>query len=291
MASSSTILLLCALLCTESVLGLHLSPRGYQSSKTLASDNIDTRSVTRRDIFNLALATTGALTAVTPALAETTESDVDVYFGIGCFWHVQHEFIEAERAILGRADDQLTALAGFAGGSRVGKNANRPDQKGGLVCYHNMQGVADYGKLGHGEVVGMHLPPSKVAAFADVYFGLFGKDGDRPDKGDRGPEYRSLLGMPGGTASPLYAAVAEAAERRGVGLTLSAGGGDDPDTLGKKNVWVMDSTKFPFYQAEVYHQYHDGFMPGEDYPKAYNNMQTSQYQAGRLNPTGCPDVV
>jgi hypothetical protein len=31
-----------------------------------------------------------------------------VYFGVGCFWHVQHEFIEAEKKILGRSKDDIT---------------------------------------------------------------------------------------------------------------------------------------------------------------------------------------
>ena len=31
---------------------------------------------------------------------------------IAGFWHVQHEFVEAERRILGRKDGELTALAG-----------------------------------------------------------------------------------------------------------------------------------------------------------------------------------
>lgn len=40
---------------------------------------------------------------------ETTNSKhVEVYFGVGCFWHVQHELVGAERKILSRGDDQLT---------------------------------------------------------------------------------------------------------------------------------------------------------------------------------------
>ena len=30
------------------------------------------------------------------------------YWGVGCFWHVQHEFVEAEKRILGRSDSELT---------------------------------------------------------------------------------------------------------------------------------------------------------------------------------------
>ncbi len=41
--------------------------------------------------------------------------------------------------------------------------------------------IADYGGLGHGEVVGVDIPKSQVKGFADQYFSLF-KDSDRPDK-------------------------------------------------------------------------------------------------------------
>ena len=41
---------------------------------------------------------------------------------------------------------------------------------------------------------------------------------------------------------------AAAADR---GMMLADGKGNDPDTLGKRLVYVMDSNKFPFYQAEV----------------------------------------
>jgi hypothetical protein len=94
----------------------------------------------------------------------------DVYFGVGCFWHIQHEFIQAERDLLGRGDAQLTSLAGYAGG----KSVKRADGTGlPLVCYHNLMGVADYGALGHGEVVGMKLPSDTIETFGKVYFSLF----------------------------------------------------------------------------------------------------------------------
>ncbi len=35
------------------------------------------------------------------------------------------------------------------------------------------------------------------------------------------------------------------------GMQLVDGNGNDPDTLGTRQVYVMDSNKFPFYQAEV----------------------------------------
>lgn len=57
-----------------------------------------------------------------------------------------------------------------------------------------------------------------------------------------------------GTQGKLYPAIKQAAEAKG--LTLLEGKGNDKDTLGKKVVWVMDTTNYPFYQAEIYHQFH-----------------------------------
>jgi hypothetical protein len=78
---------------------------------------------------------------------------------------------------------------------------------------------------------------------------------ERVDPGDRGGEYRSLLGLPGGTGHTSFPAVEEAAKK--YGYKLVAGKGNDPDTLGKQLVYVYDTKTFPFYQAEVYHQVSD----------------------------------
>jgi peptide methionine sulfoxide reductase MsrA len=161
----------------------------------------------------------------------------DVYFGVGCFWHIQHEFVQAERDLLGRNDHQLTSKAGYAGG--------RSTDREGRVCYHNLQFVADYGKLGHGEAVGMTLPEDKIADFAQVYFDLFDpRTKDRVDPGDRGGEYRSVVGLPGGTQHPVYPKVETIAAQ--AGFKLKEGKGDDPDTFGKQIVYVYDTAKFPF---------------------------------------------
>ena len=59
----------------------------------------------------------------------------------------------------------MTSAAGYAGGAKTDKE--------GRVCYHNFSGVADYGKLGHGEVVGMTIPQNKIKDFSDLYFSLY----------------------------------------------------------------------------------------------------------------------
>ena len=93
-----------------------------------------------------------------------------------------------------------------------------------------------------GEVVGMTIPQSKIRDFAELYFSLYNpKTKDRVDPMDRGGEYRSLLGLPGGTSHPSYGLVEEEATK--AGFKLVAGKGNDPDTLGKQIVYVYDTKK------------------------------------------------
>jgi peptide methionine sulfoxide reductase MsrA len=198
----------------------------------------------------------------------------------GCFWHVQHEFVQAERKILKRSDEQLTALAGYAGG-----NAG---SKGGKVCYHNALQVADYGSLGHAEVVRLRIPPRSFGAFAAEYFALFDDKGNRPDQnGDRGSEYRNLVGIPGGKSSPLAKELVAASQANGDKLDFAFGKGDDPDA--RAVTFVMDTAAYPFYQAEVYHQFHDGFKFDENYPSSYNDLGRRLLKAGRVVDQGCPN--
>ena len=111
---------------------------------------------------------------------------------------------------------------------------------------------------------------------------------DRVDPMDRGGEYRSLLGLPGGVQHASFPAMKEVAEK--AGFTLVPGKGNDPDTLGKQIVFVYDTAKFPFYQAEVYHQFHNDFQ-SPAYGKAYNEIANQAFEDGRIKTTGCPDRV
>jgi len=219
------------------------------------------------------------LSSATPALA-APEENVEVYFGCGCFWHVQHEFVQAERRILGREGSSLTARTGYAGGLAGAKN--------GKVCYHNAARISDYGSLGHAEVVRLNIPPSKFGEFAVEYCNLFDGKGNRPDQmGDRGPEYRNLVGIPGGSKSPLAKALVEASISAGDKLDFASGKGDDPDARALS--FVMDSNEFPFYVAEPYHQFHDGFNWGEDYPASYNRLANELLKGGFYKDSGCPN--
>ena len=111
---------------------------------------------------------------------------------------------------------------------------------------------------------------------------------DRVDPQDKGPEYRSLLGLPGGMSHATYPGVEEAAAK--AGFKLVEGKGNDPDTLRKRVVFVYDTAKFPFHQAELYHQFHNDFQ-SPSYGKAYNALASAAYEAGRIQSTGCPDIV
>eukprot|EP00527_Entomoneis_sp_CCMP2396_P009768 CAMPEP_0198136680 /NCGR_PEP_ID=MMETSP1443-20131203/304_1 /TAXON_ID=186043 /ORGANISM="Entomoneis sp., Strain CCMP2396" /LENGTH=276 /DNA_ID=CAMNT_0043797937 /DNA_START=85 /DNA_END=915 /DNA_ORIENTATION=- len=268
---------------------LVMTMSGLQQSVVMVANALSPRDITTISRRNLLLrgsaavaAASGVLGKAQPAAAATTTTEEqDVYFGVGCYWHIQHEFVEAERSILNRGDSQLTSKTGYAGGNAVGKD--------GKVCYHNLQSMADYGRLGHGEVVGMTIPADQVVPFTKVYFSLFNpRTKDRVDPADRGGEYRSLLGIPGGTGHPSYPAMEAAAQE--AGFKLVPGKGNDPDTLGKQIVFVHDTAKFPFYQAEVYHQYHNDFQ-SPPYGKAYNNLAIKAFEEGRLQSTGCPDKV
>jgi len=221
---------------------------------------------------------THVLTA-NPAISRgSSDTLTDVYFGVGCFWHIQHEFVEAERKLLKRSDSQITSRAGYAGGLKADKD--------GLVCYHNMQRIADYGKLGHGEVVGMKIPESSIGDFSKVYFSLFSPTGQRVDPMDRGSEYRSLIGLPGGTDHPMYPLVEEAATAKN--FLLVKGKGNDEDTLKTNKIWMYDSNVFNFYPGELYHQFHDDFQ-SPPYGKSYNSLANLAYKEGRIDFTGCPD--
>lgn len=248
--------------------------------------HLNNHEASRRNFLTTSAAGLVTVAQISPAapVAAAEEELIDVYFGCGCFWHVMHEFVEAERRILHRSDDQLTARAGYAGGVAGALN--------GKVCYHNGKRVSDYGSLGHAEVVQLTIPPSSYKEFAIEYTKLFDKNGFRPDQsGDRGSEYRSLVGFPGGAKGPggdvyLQQLIA-ASKANGDTLGFAEGVGDDPDkaTL----VFVMDTTVYPSFVAEQYHQFHDGFALGENYPRAYNDLAAQLSKAGTLGESNCPN--
>lgn len=249
------------------------------SSLSLERTSSSPSAGSRRQILQHSIIAATSLVAPKPSLGAEDE-EIEVYFGCGCFWHVQHEFVEAERTILGRSDDALTARSGYAGGTAGAKN--------GKVCYHNAGKISDYGSLGHAEVVKLNIPPSAFPDFAKEYLKLFSKDGFRPDQfQDRGGEYRNLVGIPGGVNSPLCKQLVDVSVNNGDKLDFAKGKGDDGDARGL--AFVMDTAKFPFYVAEQYHQFHDGFNLNENYPSRYNDLAKTLAKAGTLGESKCPN--
>mmetsp|Transcript_20810 Transcript_20810/g.20030 ORF Transcript_20810/g.20030 Transcript_20810/m.20030 type:complete len:284 (-) Transcript_20810:234-1085(-) len=250
---------------------------------SLSSPNPKVTEVSRRDVFRTVVSTSLAVPAVlTTALSNAQAADdeelIDVYFGCGCFWHVQHEFVEAEKKILNRNDSSLTARAGYAGGLGTSDK----------VCYHNAKNVGDYGTLGHAEVVAVRIPSSSFEDFTKEYFKLFDDKGNRPDQnGDRGSEYRNLIGIPGGSKSPYASKIISASQAVGDKLDFAAGKGNDRDT--RKVSFIMDTEKFPFFVGEQYHQFHDGFNLNENYPNSYNGLAAKLADEGKLGDNACPN--
>ena len=205
------------------------------------------------------------------ATSSRTGNLTRLYVGMGCFWELQWATTRLEMNTWGRCTtagngpnfvhpwragescgaDSVTSKCGYAGGNG-GLGA------GGRVCYRCGLGcVDDYDHLGHAEVVEIALETATLETqfrqLADDFFheftGPFGQRA-RPDQQmDRGPEYRSLVGWPGGVNSPLWP-IFQAANVHG--MTLREGSGDDADLLNV--VWVMDSEAYPFYAGEEFHR-------------------------------------
>lgn len=209
-----------------------------------------------------------------------------MYFGVGCFWPLQHDFVLLEQQLLKRNDTQITAITGYAGGNKVGTDPS--SHINGMVCYDNRKKIAQYGALGHAEAVEVELPVSSVEYFAQTYFKFFTPQGERIDKGDVGAEFRSIIGIKGGMASPLISTLTRAAHGL---VTLEEGVGDDPDNFAKATVYVYDTETYPFHQAELYHQFHDGFMKDQEYPENYGQLRKVMEDSGKIKSYGCPEEV
>jgi len=243
---------------------LHKAGTGGTITDEDGSATTDRRSFVTNAVLGTATAALfSSFSSPQEANAIVEEENEVFYFGCGCFWHVQHEFVEAERKLLGRSDSEITARAGYAGGKTVAD---------GKVCYHNAAMIGDYGKLGHAEIVSVSIPKSRYREFATEYCKLFTK-GLRPDQdGDRGLEYRNIVGLPGGAKRKdgLANELIEASKATGDELDFAIGKGGDKDL--RKVVWIMDTNDYPTYKAEQYHQFHDGFNFNENYPAKYNNL-------------------
>lgn len=271
----------------------HAAPRcaAHGSENSSAAQSIPQRA---------AAAATACLLAATlvatpsPALAEGPVEPV--YFGNGCFWGRQYDFVNAEKS-LGRKPEDLSAVVGYAGG--------RLQSPSGKVCYY-YAGTVDKGSvyegLGHAEVVQVELRGQEFAEkeqeyrkFADTFFSQFrrlpGGKNLRQDPQDAGPGYRNVVGLPGGVRSPLFKILQEANVngmelREGSGNEWKDGKPTEDDLLNV--VWVVDSAQLPFYRAEVYHQFHNGL--GKAFPREYTkDLKEVAMEKGKVAETGCPE--
>ena len=59
---------------------------------------------------------------------------------------------------------------------------------------------------------------------------------------------------------------------------FAVGRGDDKDL--PKVTFIMDSKDYPSFVAEQYHQFHDGFNFGENYPNSYNSLAATFAKKG-----------
>ena len=221
-------------------------------------------------------------------------STIEVYLGNGCFWERQWAYYEVETSASGpfaREPAEFTAKVGYAGG--------QAPPVGSGVCYHTGD-ARDYATLGHAEVVRVTLDAAashtQMRALAADFFASFGGaagDRERPDPFDRGSPYRSVVGLPGGTHSPLYPVFAAANDAR-YAMQLKPGWAASGGNADVRNVvWVYDSAAFPFFDGEVYHQNHCNFFasPGMPYPDDYTVKAWNEKRAsGAYRPTGCPEV-
>ena len=191
-----------------------------------------------------------------------------------------------EKLVLHRSGPDVTSVAGYAGGSP-------PDPSTPNLCYHNSVNQADYGELGHAEVVSLTLPGSDAVKAASKVFFLDFRELEpgqwtRRDVFDRGSEYRALIGIPGGVDGPFYKQVEEANEEVH-GLKLMPGVGGDDDTIDTGVVWVYDSEEFAVGQAEVCLQFRDDNPAySEPYSEAYHELAGELEGVGKIMNTTCP---
>ena len=217
-----------------------------------------------------------------------------VYFGNGCFWGRQHEFVALEKEALHRSDAEVKSLAGYAGGKRGGGGKNRD-----TVCYYYGSSDTVYERLGHAEVVRVaYADEEEFKKFCEVYFRNFNKTPfgmQRVDPQDAGPGYRNVVGIPGGIDNEKLMKQMKSANAND--MKLVRGEGNEFDARGKPTendqinvVWIVDSEKLPFYPAEMYHQFHDGL--GYKFPESYTvDLKRAAAKSGSIGPVpGCPEM-
>eukprot|EP00913_Durusdinium_trenchii_P004494 g4173.t1 len=192
---------------------------------------------------------------MTPRAEKTEEGNGLVYFGNGPFAHLQHDFanLELEKRVFKRNLSQVTSLAGYAGSEpRVG-------------------GFLD---IGTGYL---------VSHFLKTFHGPEGAR-DRPQPEQKGLQFRSCIGIPGGREGTLFSTIQR--ENANFSMDLRVGGGKDPDAFNV--IWIYDTTSFPFLRAEQYLQFVRDSDDDDD-KKYHGCLRNLQLHQGVIEPTGCPE--
>ena len=109
------------------------APKGGSSTSRRSALTSTLAALSTATLIQPSVRAVAAEAAAAASAAPAAESPIDVYFGCGCFWHVQHEFVEAERRILSRDDLALTSYAGYAGGKAGAKDGKVRFLGGGKV--------------------------------------------------------------------------------------------------------------------------------------------------------------
>eukprot|EP00439_Symbiodinium_sp_Y106_P062727 s737_g9.t1 len=201
--------------------------------------------------------------------------------------------------------DPETLQAGHGAGdilSSTSSNIRRPCYAGGVRQNRTRVCTEKAGEMGYAEVTQLQLPrrpssdgsllsPSEtryfrglVRSFLSTFKGPAGarqRPGEEVEKGGR---YRSCLGLPGGKASGLFTVVE--AENSDFLMDLRQGSGGDPDV--SNVLWIYDSDKFPFVQAEQYLQFHAG-PRGSNASWYVGCLRKAFLETGLIPPTGCPE--
>ena len=204
----------------------------------------------------------------------------ELYFGSGCYWGRQHDYVELEMASFGRTRSEVTAVGGYMfGKSRATARA----------CYYNEHNYSIYSQEGHAEVVKIDVPKGKLPTIFKTYFNSFVRVGEktweREDGFDLGSGYRALVAFKNGTKNERMMHILRAADPHNT--TFIEGLGSDADTLGTNRIFVYDSTLFDFHQAELCLQFRNS-QAGPKYSKHYHEIKDILLSAGKLRKTGCP---
>ena len=215
----------------------------------------------------------------------STSTSLNIYLGNGCFWGRQHDIItEVEQHLWQRPTSALSTIGGYAGGHSS------------YSCYYNSKNTSIYSDNGDAEVIQIYLD-STSPSFDSQLFQLFShyftsfiplddknKTFGREDIYDWGNGYRALIGFPGGIKNETIMSQIKKANLHS--MTLLQGSGSDSDTFGKNQVYIMDSSNFPFKQAELCLQFHNN-QTGT-YPESYHDIKNSFMTDGKIKKTMCP---